>query len=737
MSFLSGLFLLALPLAFVPLLIHLYRGRQRDVILWGATQFLEKALTKGRSWERLEEILLMLLRTAALLALIFALARPLVNSSWWGSHGRREVVLLLDNSLSMAREVADVTAGDQLREQAVQLLSDLTAEDRVHVMLTAGGGVWLTPEGIPADRAGIEKLTSLVESVEPSRGAADLLSCLLTVTQMETHDNSKSRRVVVFTDDQQRSWQLDAEQAWQQLRRTIDDASIATSVQVVGCGAPAAPVDNLAVTALQVTQQIVRPGEQVECQAEIANLGQEPQTGSVVKWLVNDEEVATSDLAATVSGETVQVARKIRLQESGPTLIACRLEALDQLPLDQEAQTVVEVTDEIPVLVIHDPEDQPVERSARDFLSAALGYNGGRPLDWHSIYRPTFIASSALPEANLAAYRAIVVTNLSNWEEDTTGKVADFVRAGGGLWLALGDRIERGSFNRTFFDDGDGLCPLSLESLHESQGLDEEGGLIHPPDQEHPATAQLGNVTQLDIDEARVLVRWQFAPRIEDGGTTDVLLETGSGNPLAIENYWGKGRVIVQSFPLGLEWSNLPRLKSYVVMVTDWLDYLTAPSSLRFNLAPGNPLVAVLPSAADASSVKLLLPAGNTVELISERQDDSQIVRYWQTQLPGTYCVRYEQAGRENRIFYQVARDRAESQLTFIDDQQRKLLSNAGLIYGDKLVVEHAAKNEVTEREPVWSTLLICVIVFFALELILSSWLTGYRTAAPLSEQVA
>ena len=64
MSFLSAAFLLALPLVAVPVAIHLYRGRQRDVIMWGAMQFLAAAVTKGRRMERLEEWLLMALRFA-------------------------------------------------------------------------------------------------------------------------------------------------------------------------------------------------------------------------------------------------------------------------------------------------------------------------------------------------------------------------------------------------------------------------------------------------------------------------------------------------------------------------------------------------------------------------------------------------------------------------------------------------------------------------------------------------
>ena len=82
MSFLSAAFLLALPLIAVPIAIHFYRGRRRDVVLWGAMQFLAAAVTKGRRWERLEELLLMALRLAAVAALVLALARPMIRSSW-------------------------------------------------------------------------------------------------------------------------------------------------------------------------------------------------------------------------------------------------------------------------------------------------------------------------------------------------------------------------------------------------------------------------------------------------------------------------------------------------------------------------------------------------------------------------------------------------------------------------------------------------------------------------------
>src|SRR5688572_25180637 len=150
MSFLSAAFLLALPLVAVPVAIHLYRGRQRDVILWGAMQFLAAAVTKGRRMERLEELLLMALRFAAVAALVLALARPMVRSSWLGNATDREVILVLDNSLSMSREAEGKSAAGNLQERALALVDSMSASDGMQVLL-ASGVEWATAEAIAAD----------------------------------------------------------------------------------------------------------------------------------------------------------------------------------------------------------------------------------------------------------------------------------------------------------------------------------------------------------------------------------------------------------------------------------------------------------------------------------------------------------------------------------------------------------------------------------------------------------
>jgi hypothetical protein len=638
----------------------------------------------------------------------------------------------------MSRTVGDTSAFDQLKDNAIAFLDELSGDDQVHVMLAAGGGQWLTAEGIIGDSAGVNQIRSLIEGAEPSRGTADLLSCLLSVVHLEPAEKPASRRVVIFTDNQERSWQLEAEQAWQQLGQTLTGAKIPTTIQVIESDNEETRVDNLAVQGVEVSRKLARPGEEIEARAQIANVGEVEHAAGAVEWLVDDEVVGTSELGGLAPGATTEVSTLLRRKNAGTYLIRCRIQAADsaakdQVPLDQEEGIVLEVTDEIPVLLVYNPELTAADKSAKEFLTAALGYVGAEPQPWHAVYKPTIIEPQDLAETDLTPFRAVILTDFVEGDDETLARLNDFVREGGGIWIALGENIDRANFNRDFFDDGDGLSPLALDRLQENDTASEEAGRIHPPGRDHPATMLLANTTQLDIDEARVAMHWQFAPREEGETATKVLLETGDGTPLVVENYVGQGRVIVQSFPLGLEWSNLPQLKAYVVMVSDWLDYLTAPTSARFNLSPGTALVATLPDTADPDEVKLLTPAGTTVELSAQELEDSHVVRYWQTHLPGNYRVLYTDSGSAASMPFHVARDPGESQLTFIDDAQRESIQASGVVFGTELPQQQVVQESTAQQEPIWQALLVGLIALLAAELLISSWLTRQRSGPALS----
>ncbi len=122
MTFLAPWLLYALPLAALPVvvhLIHLYRRRQ---VRWAAMMFLLAAQRMNKGLSRLRQILILTLRTLAVAALIFVVTRPLAGG-WLGLTGGAPdtVLILLDRSASMEQQ--NTQTGVTKREAGLRNLS--------------------------------------------------------------------------------------------------------------------------------------------------------------------------------------------------------------------------------------------------------------------------------------------------------------------------------------------------------------------------------------------------------------------------------------------------------------------------------------------------------------------------------------------------------------------------------------------------------------------------------------
>jgi hypothetical protein len=733
MSFLSAAFLLALPLVTVPVIIHLYRGRRRDVVLWGAMQFLAAAATKGRRMERLEEMILMALRFAAVAALVLALARPMIRSSWLGHATEREVILVLDNSMSMSRTAGGKSAADQMREKAANVVDSLSSADGVQVLLAAGSE-WATAEPISADASGKRHLKEIIEAAEPTLGTADLLDSLQATVHLEANDKLTGRHVVVLTDDQARSWHADRVGAWRQLGAEAKAAEVPTTIEVVDCGLEETQVDNVAVTSLNAVRNLVRPNEPLELKAEITNLGEVAGPSMRVQWLVGDKVMQESAIPGIAPHSKTQASTTLKLAESGIFPIGCRIERADQIPLDQENWIVAQVASELPVLFVK-PESSTASVPSSELFAAALGFKGGEAEAWHAVFHPETITPAELATHPLTDCRAIIIDSLPDLDPQSVERLETFVRNGGGLWIALGDRLDPTKFNRDWFKDGDGLSPLALDTLTIVGKPEDIAATVRPPSRDHAATMQLANTTQLDIDEARVRRHWTFAKRPAEGESVSTLLESGQGSPLVVEKYVGRGRVLVQSFPLGLEWSNLPLLKAYVVMIHDWLSYVTAPTSARYNLNPGTPIIATAPKDAPNATAEVVTPRGRHIPLTGTSADSNSVFRYTQTQLPGLYHVRFTNDGAPaGDVPFHVTQDPTESNLQMLAAADRSnLLEPARVQFSGEVAKLPRGKETAPRREPLWGLLLAALVALLAGELLLSSRLARQRAGFSVS----
>src|SRR6185295_595555 len=101
-SFLNPAFLWALPAAAIPIIIHLLSRRRLPEVRFPTTQFLRDLEPQEIRRLRLRELLLLILRTLAILLLVLAFARPSLTPRNTVAHSAAAVAVLIDDSESMA-----------------------------------------------------------------------------------------------------------------------------------------------------------------------------------------------------------------------------------------------------------------------------------------------------------------------------------------------------------------------------------------------------------------------------------------------------------------------------------------------------------------------------------------------------------------------------------------------------------------------------------------------------------
>jgi Aerotolerance regulator N-terminal/von Willebrand factor type A domain len=723
-SFLSIAFLAALPLAAAPILLHLFDRRRHVVIEWGAMQFLLEAATRRTSARRLKQWLLLLLRVLAVAALVFAMARPLLPGNWFGNPDRGETVFVLDNSMSMARKTGDVSLFETAINRAVAELDDVEAGDFVRVLQASPYPIWATPGSVRVDADTSAILADRLRELRSTNGRSDLLSALFTAVQAEVQPAQKQRRIVLLTDRQRSDWSLDDEAGWKRLREVLHSAPVPTYLEVVDLNAADDDAGNIAIDHVHSNRTVVGIDEPFTLTARIRNYGRAMTTTSPVVWTIGKDELQESLCPALAEGQSQDVVWKHSFSETGVYSISCRVDADDELAPDNRATVVVEVVDSVPVFVVESAPNLAETQRDGFFVEAALGWIDGEPLAAKGVQEPTVVAPEDLARFDVTDPRAVIIPNLQSIDEEAARLLEEFVLNGGGLWIALGPRTDVEAYNQLLFADGNGLAPLAVDDMTD----EEQRTTIDPFATEHPANSELADHDRLDLADVSISRRFRFVPPPE-GEPVSELLSLSNGEPLAVEKYFGRGRVIVQSIPLRLQWSELARSQAFVVMVRDWLDYLTQPRATRYNLSPGDP-ISIHFADADMREATLSTPQGDEIELTADTASDGVVFRSSRTILPGDYSLTIGLSG--DIIPFHVNRDPLESSLTPLTAADREMLDDlAGLSQS----IASAALSGTSQNEPLWPTLLIILIAVMAAELLLSGMIARERFGSdPISE---
>jgi len=716
----------------LPVLIHFFSRKQRDVVRWAAMQFLLASNAPRRRFLKLKDLLLLLLRVLIVLLLVAALARPIVSMGLIGSSGPRDLILVLDNSMSTARKSGSGTVFDQEVDRAADVIRQLNASDLVRVLLASPAPEWLTDSPQPADPATQDALISRLRQLAPNQGAADIPKAVQAAIKGQPAGKEATRFVTLITDGQAHGWRADASAEWASIFALSQRARPPVLLRAVLAG-EAGPASNLAVTKLTAARAAAAVAQPVALTATVRNTGALKSAAGSLAWSVGGQSVGLSAVPALEAGAETTVTLSQPFPNPGLADISCQLSGHDDLSLDDSARFLLNVTESAPILVVEGESHFDPLQSDSAYLLSALGWQAAgdaavKTSALASIFRPKLINYEKLDAETLASYHCVVLANVPRLSDDTVQKLARFVNSGGGLWIALGDQTEIAAFNKVFFASGAGLSPASLKQPAGDASDREKFTALSPPSAEHPATVLLADTHRLDIDRVRVFRRHQ----LDTGGdkSISVLLRAEGGSPLAVEKTFGRGRVIVQAVPLNVSWSNLPLCQSFVVMVHEWLWYLTESGMVRRNLQPGEPLQvsAALDSGNGGATVDI--PGGGLARVAGREEQGRMAFRYSKTLFPGEYAMKFSGAAQPSERF-QVNRDPQESDFTPLTDKQTASLRDTGGVgFGPKPLSQTRIERVAAPPRALASWLLFGLLAFMVLEAVYAFWLDRQRRAS-------
>ncbi len=208
MAFLNPFLIGFLALGSVPIIIHLLNKRRFRPVQWAAMEFLLKALKQNSRRLQIRDLLLMAIRTLAVLLLVLALARPTLAGriNFLGARSQTGAVILIDNSFSMGYHNGRETRFDVAKRLVKTILTQL--DKGAWCAVYAFNDEVRSPLGDPSQNLGyIEQ--ELDRYVFLSDGGTNLEKGLQKAKKLfETHPEYKaaSKEIYLITDMQARAW---------------------------------------------------------------------------------------------------------------------------------------------------------------------------------------------------------------------------------------------------------------------------------------------------------------------------------------------------------------------------------------------------------------------------------------------------------------------------------------------------------------------------------------------------
>ena len=434
MTFLSPLFLFGLLAAAIPIAIHLIRKEKPPKMVFSTLRFLKTTSKKLILFQQIQQWLLLLLRAAVISLLVFAFARPLLDSSISRLvEGEPEsVVILIDASMSM--RYGD--RFDEARDAALDTINGLSAGDEIGVIAFSNAAL-----GVQELTTDLDTARSFVSALEqPSFDATRYMPTLRLADDMLAVARHESKRVQLISDYQANAL-ADDDSGWQ----------LSPGVSFSGVDVGEGASRNLYLSDVRSPTQLIESRSEYGVLARVRSAGTVHVDEADVRLMIDGQEQGRARVSLQDTSEQV-VRLPVSFSEPGAHRGEIRI-GPDDFALDNTFYFTLDVIPKIRVLLVNgEPSSNWFEDEAHWFSLAIASSE-------ESAFVVNQIATAAVTAELLTQTDVVVLLNAGSDFNSTQGRALQgFVEEGGSMLIAASDKVQASGFNQLL----GGLSPAQL-----------------------------------------------------------------------------------------------------------------------------------------------------------------------------------------------------------------------------------------------------------------------------------
>ena len=737
MAFLNPLFLFGLLAAGIPLIIHLWNRRRVVTVDFSSLMFLMAAHRENARRFQLRQLLILLLRMAIIALIALALARPFLTLGLpvASVRAKTDIVIVLDNSYSMAYRDVDGIRFEKAKALAIDILGTLRHGDSAALILMSDipNPIFrqLTPD--------LGSVTAAINAATVSYRATNVQPSLGLAHEILAESEQLNKELYLISDFTRNGWEN-----WDKL---LNRSGARVSLIPVAEG----EAHNTNIEEVRPSNQLIGVNLPLQLNITTANHSVAPLTQHMLTLFIGGEKQKTVSFSAAAN-ESLNTTLTYNFSTPG-THIGYFTLTEDRLNVDNQRYFALDIIGEVRVLCVGEEteyltlalnphknsrQQSTVSNQQRDFLNAPSTADG-RLLTANTMILPTQCTPTAFESFPLEDYDVIILADVPRITRQIGAQLQESIRHGKSVIAFVSRYSEADSYNAL----SDAWLPAQLGSP-----------LTWTPPQQVRAYQEEHPIFDVFPNEG---FSAQYAPQFHSGvvlrptSESEVIAYFDDSTPFLVERNQGTSTVLLYNCgPLRQQRNTpsantgtsratvapndllvnpyfLPMLQQSVLYTAianrnllTWGGHVGDTYTARYPRSAGGKASIRLKTAADMPDNNGSSADNGTVVPIAE----DGTLQFQGTEHPGIYQVEVRTQDRLQRDFFAVNVDATEADLAQIPLQQAAARVGAQTTADAETkatTVTADAYNVKRHGREIWGELLLLAVCFMLLESFLSN----------------